>query len=237
MRHCFETTCPRIPRCWTAKSENDRTQGTPRIHCGVEIVGPVLEDEGMKVFHTRKAGLRRLLACCSTAWFDDESETDIRAIWHDLHEAGISSFLHDGPYRPHITLAIYGQLDTGRFATTFREVVARIRAFVVHCTHLGSFNNNTVAHLAAERTGSLDQLQMLTHAVAGPMGAEPNPRQLPEHWNPHCSLARYLDAENYPAIEDYVARSVRLPIAVEVTRVGLIDTPAEIELAVFTLDG
>jgi hypothetical protein len=52
---------------------------------------------------------------------------------------------------------------------------------------------------------------------------------MPGRWNPHCTLAPDLTNAKLPDFAEFGA-TLKLPIEGTIDRIGIIDTPAEIEL-------
>jgi hypothetical protein len=79
-------------------------------------------------------------------------------------------------------------------------------------------------------TEQLLKIHELVHNIMSLNGSDPVSYYLPNRWNPHCTLAPKLTPETLPEFVRHTA-SLSLPIAGTINRVGIIDTPAEIELA------
>src|SRR5207249_672755 len=68
----------------------------------------------------------RPMAIGVSLWFDDALEARVRALWRMIAERGISRVLHDGPYRPHVTLGVWERLDLERFVPALRALAGSI---------------------------------------------------------------------------------------------------------------
>jgi len=58
-------------------------------------------------------------------FMDKDSDAAVRRIWKEFADTGISPFLHSSGANPHITLAVYSDLNVPSF-------VDRLRTFVEH---------------------------------------------------------------------------------------------------------
>jgi hypothetical protein len=47
----------------------------------------------------------------------------MRDTWRLFAESGLSTTLHEGPYRPHVTLAVYESVDLDVLTPSLRELV------------------------------------------------------------------------------------------------------------------
>jgi len=164
-----------------------------------------------------------------SAWFDPESEQRIRKIWRCLHEQGINSTLHLGPYRPHITFGIYDSLDVNKFVPDLSAELKNLGPLQFILPSIGIFSEPLSGFLNVTVFHQLLNIHGIIHRVMAAHGAGPVPYYLPGHWNPHCTLAPDLVKEKLSYFAEFTA-GLLLPIEGVIDRVGVIDTPAEIEL-------
>src|SRR6476661_2124426 len=59
-----------------------------------------------------------------SAWLDAHAEHAVRELWRAVAEAGLDRSLHDGPYRPHVTLGVWEELPPGDATAALRRAVA-----------------------------------------------------------------------------------------------------------------
>ena len=64
------------------------------------------------------------MAFAVSLWFDDETEQYVRECWRVLHEENISS-IFEGPYRPHVTLAVHDKLEVESFTSSLEELLSK----------------------------------------------------------------------------------------------------------------
>jgi hypothetical protein len=86
-------------------------------------------------------------------------------------------------------------------------------------------------------TAELRTLHELVHSVLDEVVDGPVERHRPGRWEPHCTVAWRLDSRELPAVVSLLLAADALPLEATITRIGLIETPAEIELASLRLDG
>ena len=178
------------------------------------------------------------MAYAISLWFDQADEEPIRAIWRQLHELRLSSFLSEGNFRPHITLAIYEELDVSGFVNALGTLTAGIVPFVITLPSIGVFSAPPVSlvtsanavFLSVTPTKHLLELHSTIHRALAEFGRSSRPYYLPDRWNPHSTVAREVPSDRVPPIIE-VCQNISLPISVRVDRIGVIDTPAEVELA------
>jgi 2'-5' RNA ligase len=161
----------------------------------------------------------------ASAWFDDEGDARVRQLWRALADAGVDDSMHAGPYRPHITLGLWKESPvdvavTAQFSVTFR-------AFGVYPGHRSDPERRPGIWLAPTVSHELRDLHERIHDRA-PGSLH---RHVPGRWEPHCTLASRLRREDIARAVAVVVDADALPLTVTITRIGLVDTPAEVELA------
>ena len=70
-------------------------------------------------------------------YFDDQTEKTILNIWQSLAENNLSSSMLDAGIRPHITLAIYEELDCRPCENELVKITAKTASLPIQFTHLG----------------------------------------------------------------------------------------------------
>lgn len=175
------------------------------------------------------------MAFAVSAWFDAALEGRVRSIWRLLSERHLSSSLHEGPYRPHITLGVCEELDRSAFSSALRRAIPSSRRLPAVLPSLGVFNNDPPAiFLGVTVSPDLLDLHALVHRLFPAHGQGPSAFYLPSRWNPHCTLAPAVGPTEL-ARAMILLTEMKLPLMGSIERVGIIDTPAEIELEEITL--
>lgn len=172
------------------------------------------------------------MAYAVSLFFDEPTEAAVRHAWTRMAEAGVSSLLSDGPYHPHLTLAICSELDADALAPDLASLASTQDCFPVSLSYTGIFTGAEVTVFAAATVSqTLLTLHRRVHSLLRSHGAGPNPYYLPGRWNPHCSVARRITEE---AIPRAVAVCLEMPLPLQgfAKRIGVIETPEENEIYV-----
>jgi hypothetical protein len=164
-----------------------------------------------------------------SAWFDEKSEHQIRMIWKDLHERSINSTLHTGPYRPHITFGINEKLNVDKFAESIQNKLGGNGPIPFILPSIGIFTEPLAGIFNVTVTDELLKFHDTVQKLMAKYGSDQVPYYLPGRWNPHCTLAPDLTKDKLSDFAKYAA-GLQLPIEGMINRIGVIDTPAEIEL-------
>jgi len=170
-------------------------------------------------------------------WFDTALEARVREIWSDLAAQDISALLHDGPYRPHLTLGVWERLDVGACVLALREAAPAWPAFPIKLASVGAFpGDEGASFLQPAMSASLLRMHRQVHELASTFATHPFPYYLPDAWTPHCTMAWRVPRPRVLQAVDLLL-SCGLPFEGRVVAVGVIDTPTEVELHRIELPG
>ena len=165
-----------------------------------------------------------------SAWFDHDTEQRVRVLWSRIADQGIFRDFTDGPFRPHVTLGVYESLAVTEFRSALARPLSELPRFAIRFPGIGFFpGDSLVAYLTITPSSSLETLYRTVHSVATGFGRNLHSNHLPDHWNPHSSLGLNLAVSSAQSLLDFLSFEP-FPIVGTVDRVGIIDTPAEIEV-------
>jgi 2'-5' RNA ligase len=164
-------------------------------------------------------------------WFDEGSESRIRNIWADIAASGVPSKYHHGPYRPHITLAVYNDLEVKDFSEALRDYSSNRPTFNLSFESLGAFPGSIGAlYLPPKPTLRLLETQREVLNILSNFGSGvASPHYKTDSWTPHCTLCVGVTAEDLNRAFELCQRSFE-KIDAQVNRIGVIQNPEEIEL-------
>lgn len=172
------------------------------------------------------------MAYAVSLFFDEPTDAAVRHTWARMAESGVSSLLCGGPYRPHLTLAIYSELDADALVPNLASLANAQERFPVSLSHVGVFTGEEVTvFVAATMSQTLLALHRRVHRLLRLHSAGPSPHYLPDRWNPHCSAAWRITED---AIPGAVAICLEMPLPLQgfAERIGVIETPEENEITV-----
>jgi len=156
-------------------------------------------------------------------FFDEETETKIKGVWKTLADSGISPYMHQSANRPHLTLAIYEEIDLEACQQRLQSFSTTQSRLPVVFQNFGIFPTNpSVVFIGPTVSVSLLILHQKIHQILNPFGKNPNPYYLPSKWIPHCTLALDLEPGAVPpALE--LGQQISLPIWGEISEIGGIE--------------
>lgn len=171
------------------------------------------------------------MAYAVSVFFDEETDAAVRVLWRSIEAAGLSSFLAQGPFHPHLTLSVVPALDLRSFRESLTKIAAEQTSFPVALASIGIFpGNEGVVFLAATMTTALLHLHQQVNDLLKQHELYPAIYYLPDHWNPHCSVARTLSIEQVPATVALCQKNIPDTLKGHITHIGIVETPSEVEL-------
>jgi 2'-5' RNA ligase len=170
-------------------------------------------------------------------YFDDASTKQLTAAWQRQAEKGISTFMLDEGYRPHITLGGCEGLDMASCGEALERFSAGTEPFSVEMSYLGIFPHDKGAvFLGVAVTDTLLAYHKSFHEVFAAHGKAPLDVFAPGRWVPHCSLAYHESREkDMSALE--INFDLPLPIMATCTSLAVIEFPPWNERLVLPLGG
>jgi len=156
-------------------------------------------------------------------FFDEEADTEVRALWRQLATAGLPSLATrtHRQHRPHVSLTVTESLDQADLAPVRSALAGHLPAVLLDA--LGTFPGSEGAlFLATVVTQDLLRLHARVHNALAGQPVTHWPYYLPGRWVPHCTLAQGLS-------RDEIAGAFRLlhgyqPIAAQLASAGITDT-------------
>jgi hypothetical protein len=177
------------------------------------------------------------MAYAVSGWFDEATAAQVHEIWNNLHESGICSVMHEGPYRPHVTFGIYEGLDVEALRVALGNYTEGLAPLPCKLAYVGIFNNDLpTLFLAMTLSPALLNVHAEVHRYMSIHGTSPQAYYLYGHWHPHCTVSPGLPTEKLQKAWGLLQK-VEVPIVGEINRLGIIETPAEVELATLPLTG
>mgnify|MGYP006284593825 CR=1 FL=1 len=151
-----------------------------------------------------------------TMFADHDTEQVIWDIWYRLKEYGITTFMLDNKVRPHITMAIYDEIDTDRFLEDFMVFVKDSSPVPLILSSVGTFlkSSGTVI-VEPALTPRLMSMYSDFHRRFKEYKKELEPFSRPGKWIPHFTLSSRLD-------RDQVIRTIETALTVDFPEQSLI---------------
>ena len=147
---------------------------------------------------------------------DPVSDSVVRKMWEEVAITGLSQ-MRDSGNRPHVSLAIYRELDVAVCASLLKVFATKHVPFPFTFESLGIFHKEV-------------------HALLQGTGAFPAPYYLPGHLTPHCAFATRVPAHLLSQVID-IGLGVSFPLTFSIEEIGVIEYPPVKHLFAFRLSG
>lgn len=125
-------------------------------------------------------------------YFDPAGERPLRRLIDRLPAHGIQS-RRPTAARPHVSLAVFDQVDVEQLSETLGEFARECRPLCLHLGSIGVFaGGEGVVFLAPVVTVELLALHGALHRLASVVAGARREHYLPGRWVPHCTVAEGL---------------------------------------------
>lgn len=156
-------------------------------------------------------------------YFEEKHEKEFLRIWESLSSENLTANLVEAEIRPHITLAIFDELNCRPCDSQLAKVAAQTRPINFQITHLGLFTHpEPVVFAAPTITQELLSFHKDIHDTLAAEAKNPWEMYLPGQWVPHCTLALGFDLKNLGRIFDQCLK-LGLPMQVQANQVGIVE--------------
>lgn len=123
-------------------------------------------------------------------YFDKVTEEKIMRLAQKIADAGLSTKYLEWKTRPHVTLAVYNDIDVDRCAQLLEKFANDRKAFPALFDAVGMFNYTKTIFLSPVMTKSLYDLHSELYALMKEFEASAwEWYKQPDSWVPHCTVA------------------------------------------------
>ncbi|GIP33938.1 2'-5' RNA ligase family protein [Paenibacillus sp. J2TS4] len=158
---------------------------------------------------------------------DDRTEQYVRGLWKGLEQKGITDDMASiQEIQPHLTVAVYNELDTERFQDEMAAFMQGTLALTVPVDIVGCFPASGTVFLGPTVTAGLLQLHQRFHNRFNELRSQAIPFYLPGRWNPHCTLATNLTSSQLGKTLDYCVGQFS-PFQAVLQQIGLVELTFE----------
>lgn len=155
-------------------------------------------------------------------YFNKEAETYITSIWRSLESLEKGKCLTCANGRPHITLAIYDNLDLEVAKKRLETLSSNVYSFDLKLLQIGIFPHNKGAiFLTPNLTDRLFQIHRHFHQLFKEFEEQGWDYYKPQSWYPHCTLSLETPTEHIPSVLEQILKVFR-PIDVSIRSIGIV---------------
>ncbi len=125
--------------------------------------------------------------------FDRDADASVRKLGRDLERHGVPSLFSRPDMSPHVTLAVFEEVDTTRLLPRLKKLAASFAPLPLNLSSLGSFPGaEGVLFLAPLVTPDLLRLHTGLHRSLKGLTQGLWDHYLPGKWVPHCTMGIHL---------------------------------------------
>jgi 2'-5' RNA ligase len=155
-------------------------------------------------------------------FFDIQTEKMIVKIWQTLARNNLVLDILDAGIRPHITLAIYEELNCRPCENELAKITSKTSSIAMQFTHLGLFTNpEPVVFASPVSTSEFLDFHKNIHVSLASEAKNSWDLYKPGKWVPHCTLALNFKMENLTEIINY-CKELPFPMDVYALQIGVV---------------
>ncbi len=156
-------------------------------------------------------------------YFDNKTEKSVRDLRQTLFEEGISPTLSGLGDRPHISLAVFSNVDPDGLTALTKAYADQIEPFNFQLSAVGTFpTDENVLFLTPAPTRQLLLCHQNFHDQLAESKFSSSPYYMPANWVPHCTVEMNIPAEQLPKAVDVCKKAFK-PLRGQFQEIGVIE--------------
>lgn len=155
-------------------------------------------------------------------YFDAITDENVRRAWRAIIDAGISSSMLDGGYRPHVSLGVSNQLNVNEACKALASFAVGVSPFTLTLSSIGVFPAEGVVFLGVTVTEKLLDLHARFHHIFQECAKDQWDYYHVGRWVPHCTLAFGLSTSRVAEAVS-ASQQITLPIHAQVKEIGVVE--------------
>jgi len=155
-------------------------------------------------------------------YFDEKTEKSLRELRKVLADAGVRPVLDEMGDRPHISLAVFSQVDVEELLEEVEKFADETKALPITLSAIGAFATaDAVLFLTPAITQDLMDVHWDFHQMLGDLKMYPHAYYQPDRWVPHSTIAQNVQEEMVGKAFDTLRKSFK-PISGKLVEMGLV---------------
>ena len=158
-------------------------------------------------------------------YFNKEAEQAILKIWESLALLNKGKCMSCTNGRPHITLAIYNDLEMSKAKGALEVLAQKVYSFELTFLQIGIFplNKGTI-FLTPNLTNDLFQIHRTLHDAFATWEEQGWEYYKPQVWHPHCTLSMETPVADIPKVLEEILKNFQsLEVTVESIGIASLD--------------
>ena len=155
-------------------------------------------------------------------YFDEKTEKSLRDLRKILTDAGVKPVLDEIGDRPHISLAVFSQVDVDVLLEEVEGFAKETRPLPLTLGAIGAFATaDAVLFLTPAITQDLMDVHWDFHQLLGDLKMHPHAYYQPDRWVPHSTVAQNVEEGMVGKAFDVMRKSFK-PISGKLVEMGLV---------------
>jgi 2'-5' RNA ligase len=155
-------------------------------------------------------------------YFDERTEKALRDLRKVLTDAGVRPVLDEMGDRPHISLAVFSQIEPDVLLGELEGFAGETKEMPITLSAIGAFATaEAVLFLTPAITQDLMDVHWDFHQMLGDLKMHAHAYYQPDRWVPHCTTAQNVEEGMVGKAFDVLRRSFK-PISGKLVEVGLV---------------
>ena len=156
-------------------------------------------------------------------YFDSQTEKRVWDLRHTLIKQGISSTTSRLGDRPHVSLAVFPNVNCDDLVSVTKGYANVIKSFDFQFSAIGSFSTNeNVLFLSPVLTNQLLNYHESFHHRLADAKLTPSSYYIPGNWTPHCTVEMNIPDEQFPKAFEICEKNF-IPFAGQFREIGIIE--------------
>ncbi len=154
-------------------------------------------------------------------YLDTQISNPIQQTILELAQRNIAPYMQVNSVQPHVTLAIFDDLDCQTCEIKISRLARKIKVFDLNFAYLGIFHSeSTVVYLGPTSTQELLSMHSRLHEILKNDATRSWDLYQPGNWVPHCSLAvEFPPQKLQKAVQ--ICMKIMLPLSVPIASLGV----------------
>ena len=155
-------------------------------------------------------------------YFDQKTEKSLRDLRKVLTDAGVRPVLDEIGDRPHISLAVFSQVDVDVLLEELEKFAGETRQMPITLSAIGAFATaDAVLFLTPAITQELMDVHWDFHQMLADQKMYPHAYYQPDRWVPHSTVAQNVQEGMVGSAFDVLRKSFK-PISGQLVEMGLV---------------
>ena len=156
-------------------------------------------------------------------YFDAKTESKLLDLRQELVEEGVPKLLHALGERPHVSLAVFSEIQLDSLVEITKKFVDQLTQFEIQFSSVGAFTSpSNVLFCSPVPTKKLLDYHARFHQILNEQGLICSDYYLPSQWVPHSSVELEIPNDLFAKAFEIVRQNFK-PISGQFQEIGIVE--------------